>query len=363
MAALVLGRSLQGLGAGAIGAISYVAIGRGLPGPLRARMMAVLSTAWVLPGLLGPVLSAAVTDLLGWRWVFLGLIPLIACAGLLALPAMLPLGRPEGRPDIEHRLRDAFGAAAGSALLLGGLATRNGPGAVALSLGGLAVGIPALSRLLPAGTLLARNGLPAIILSRGVLTFAFFGGDAFVTLAITTVLHHSTAMASAAITASTLSWTVGAWLQVRLGRRWQGRGLIRLGFLFILGGLAGMVLSLRPGVPIAEAVGAWTLAGLGIGIAYAPTSLMMLREASAGREGLASASLNLCDVLGTALGTGLAGIAVVIGSNSGWSMATAVTVAFSVAGAGALVGLAVSGRLPRHSIEATSASIPPLDHG
>ena len=38
-------------------AVAYASIGRGLPGRLRARMMAVLSTAWVVPGLAGPALA------------------------------------------------------------------------------------------------------------------------------------------------------------------------------------------------------------------------------------------------------------------------------------------------------------------
>ena len=43
-------RAVQGIGAGAIGAVAYVAIGRAYPGELQPRMFAVLSTAWVLPG-------------------------------------------------------------------------------------------------------------------------------------------------------------------------------------------------------------------------------------------------------------------------------------------------------------------------
>ena len=61
--------------------MAYAAIGRSLPDPLRARMMAVLSTAWVAPGLAGPAVSAEVARLFGWRWVFLGLLPVVAVAG------------------------------------------------------------------------------------------------------------------------------------------------------------------------------------------------------------------------------------------------------------------------------------------
>jgi MFS family permease len=346
MAVLVGGRFLQGIGAGAVPAVAYVTIGRSLPEHLRARMMAVLSTAWVVPGLLGPVLSAEVARVFGWRFVFIGLIPLVALAGVLALPALVRVGRPTAEPAAEHRLRDAIRTAVGGGLVLEGAAAHRLVLAGVLILLGLAVGLPALRRLLPAGTLLARRGLPAIILSRGLLTFAFFGADAFVTLAITTVLHHSTTTASIAITGSTMTWTAGAWLQARLAETWEGRSFIRLGLVLILGGIAGMAVSLQSGVPVGMAVVAWSIAGLGMGLAFAPTSLMMLRETSSARAGRASASLNLSDVLGTALGTGLGGGALVAASNQGWSLSTGVLIAFSVASAGAIVALIVVRRLP-----------------
>src|SRR5262249_32853480 len=55
------------------------------------------------------------------------------------------------------------------------------------------------------------------------------------------------------------------------------------------------------------ALAAWTVAGLGMGLAYAPISLMMLRKAPPGQEGRSSASLNLADGLGTAIGIGVGG--------------------------------------------------------
>src|SRR6266850_1090486 len=51
MAVVVVGRAVQGLGAGAVPAVAYVAIGRGYPEALRPRMFAVMSTAWVVPGI------------------------------------------------------------------------------------------------------------------------------------------------------------------------------------------------------------------------------------------------------------------------------------------------------------------------
>src|SRR5918992_535468 len=86
MPALVAARLLQGLGAGAIPAVAYASIGRRLPEALRPRMFAVLSTAWVVPGIFGPVVASFVADQVGWRWVFLGLLPLVAFSGALTMP-------------------------------------------------------------------------------------------------------------------------------------------------------------------------------------------------------------------------------------------------------------------------------------
>ena len=88
MLVLVVGRLLQGLGAGAVPAVAYAAIARALPSSLRPRMFAMLSTAWVVPGLLGPAAAAAIEHALTWRWVFLGLLPLVVLAAALAVPAL-----------------------------------------------------------------------------------------------------------------------------------------------------------------------------------------------------------------------------------------------------------------------------------
>jgi MFS family permease len=202
--------------------------------------------------------------------------------------------------------------------------------------------------------LTARAGLPATILSRGLLTFTFFGADAYVTLAVTAVRHRTPVVAGIAVTGATVAWTAGAWIQARLSGTWEGRRLVRSGLVVVLAGIAGMVLVLLPGVPVAEGLAAWTVAGLGMGLAYAPISLMMLQKAPPGQEGRASASLNLADVLGTAIGIGVGGAAVA--ATAGHDLRLGIIVAFCAAAAVGLVALAVTRRLPSGP---SSASPPP----
>ncbi len=351
---LVAGRVLQGTGAGAVPSVAYATIGRSLPEALRARMMAVLSTAWVAPGLAGPAVSAEVARLFGWRWVFLGLLPIVAVAGAIAVPALIRIGPPAESAAQEHRLTDGLRTAAGATMLLAGLTVASGsvPAGLALIAVGGVAGLPALRRLVPPGTLTGCPGLPATIASRGLLTFAFFGADAYVTLAVTAVRHRSPVVASIAVTGATVAWTAGAWAQARLSGTWEARRLVRLGLVIVLAGLAGMVLVLVPAVPVAEGLAAWTVAGLGMGLAYAPLSLLMLREALPGQEGQASASLNLTDVLGTAIGIGVGGAAVAAAAGS--DLRLGIAAAFAAAAAMALMALAFTRRLP-----AGTSSAPP----
>jgi hypothetical protein len=285
--------------------------------------------------------------------VFLGLLPVVGVAGSIAVPALVRLGRPVSAPAREHRLTDGIAVAAGAALILAGLTLVTGSGpvlattgltGVALILAGGLAGLPALRRLVPPGTLTARPGLPATILIRGLLTFAFFGADAYVTLSITAVRHRSPVVASIAVTGATLTWTAGAWVQARLTDSWAGRRLVRTGLVIVLAGIGGMVLVLQPGVPVAEGLAAWSVAGLGMGLAYAPISLLMLQKAPPGREGWASASLNLADVLGTAIGVGAGGAAVAAGA--GRNLHLGLTAAFAIAASVGVAALVVTRRLP-----------------
>ena len=99
-------------------------------------------------------------------------------------------------------------------------------------------------------------------------------------------------------------------------------------------------------VPAATAVLAWAIAGLGMGLSYAPLSLVVLAEAPTGAEGTASAALQLCDTLGVALGTGISGAIVAAGATFAWTRATALTVAFALCATLAIITAVAAARLP-----------------
>jgi MFS family permease len=345
MAVLVAGRAVQGLGAGVVPAVAYVAISRCYPEQSRPRMFAVLSTAWVVPGLAGPGIAAGVAAAAGWRWVFLGLIPLVIAAGVLVVLALRHVPALASPSTAAVPYLAVLGVAAGAGITLAALDSGVIAVAVAGALGGALLLTVSLRRLTPPRYLTARPGLTATILSRGLLTCCFFAGDAYVPYAIVTVRQAPTALAALALTGGTLTWTAGAWAQARYLARYGPRRLVRLGECLVLVGLAVMCAALLPSVPPALAIVAWALAGGGIGTAYAPLSVTTLDRAAPGEEGHATSALQLCDVLGQALGTGVAG-AIVAGATAGAGHRTAAVLAFSFAIAVALVAITAGRRLP-----------------
>jgi MFS family permease len=347
MLVLVVARVAQGLGAGALPATAYVCIGRAYPASLRPRMFALLSTAWIVPGVIGPSLAAWVGDRWSWRWVFLGLVPLVVVVGALAVRAVRR-SVPESPPQPADRTiaRDAVLVAVGAALLLAGLTASRWYLVVAGLAAGLAVLLPPYRRLTPVGVFRGRPGLPAAIACRGLLTFAFFSVDAFVALALRDGRGTEPGVVGVTLTATTLLWVIGAWVQDRTILRIGPRRLVRLGF----GGLAALwvlaALAVGDSFPVAVLVAAFGLAGLAMGPAYAALSVTTLGVAEAGAEGRATSALQLTDVLGTSLGTGAAGALVAFGDRTDGELQVVLGVVFALGAGVALFGWWVARRVP-----------------
>ena len=206
------------------------------------------------------------------------------------------------------RTRDALILATGAGLVLGGLDGLALATASVLVLAGLALSIPAARRLLPPGTLTIQRGMAAAVALVGLVGFGFFGAEAFVPLAIAKIRDQSATMAGLPLTAGTLCWALGAWIQAREANRRDRRVLVASGFILIAIGVATTDLIFWPEVPVATAIATWGVASLGMGITYSTLSLIILECARPGEEGRASAALQLSNTLCIALGTGLGGV-------------------------------------------------------
>lgn len=348
MPVLVAARVLQGLGAGAIPAVAYTSVGRAYPPLLRPRVFAVFSSAWVVPGLIGPTLASGIEHALSWRFVFWAILPLVAVAAAMTLPALRGVDGPpadvppDRRPD---RIGRAVVLALGAAAVLAGTEAGELVVAVPLVAVGAAVAVRAFTGLVPPGTLRMAEGLPSAIAVRGILTFAFFGTDAFITLAATDARGQEPWVGGLALTAATIAWTIAAWVQQRQVHRHGPRALVTVGLAIVAVGIGGALL-LAGSAPIPVAILVWGVAGFGTGLCYAPLSVTTLGLAAPGEEGQATSSLQLSDVLGVALGTGCTGAIVALGDGRGWEVGSSLTIAFTATAAVALLGALAARRLP-----------------
>jgi MFS family permease len=82
-----------------------------------------------------------------------------------------------------------------------------------------------------------------------------------------------------------------------------------------------------------------------MGFAYAPLSLTVLREAPPESQGAATAGLQLSDVLGTSLGSGVGGALIAFGHREGAEPWVGLAWAFGIGVAAALFGVVLAGRL------------------
>jgi MFS family permease len=346
MPELLAGRALQGAGGGGVMASAYVAIARGYPDAIRARMLAITASAWVLPAVVGPAISGAVAERLGWRFVFAGVVPLVVVAAIVALPplAALSVRRPStGRTRVGW----ALAVAAGGALVIASpsLVTRS-PLVAGAALGiGVLVSAPALRALLPRGTFGARPGLPAGVAARALLAFAFFGTEAFVPLASTELRGASPTQAGLALTAGAMGWISASWALDRVESRSGARlrvAAVRGGFMLVAIGIAVVAAVLLSSAPLPLLLVGWCVSGAGIGLAYAAGTLLCIAAAPEGQEGEVSGQLQIAEALSNAAGAGLGSALLAALTAAGSVPRHAHAAVFAVTLAAALAGFLVS---------------------
>jgi MFS family permease len=309
MALFVAGRAVQGFGGGLISVALYVVIGQAYDAGLRPRLFGAVAAAWVLPALIGPLVAGALTTSVGWRWVFLGLLPLVLAGLVLVLPALRQLAVPADPPPARVARR-------WWAVLAGlGVGAHQYAGqrldllAAVLAVAGLVALVAGLRPLLPPGTVRVRRGLPTVVAARGLLAGSFFGMDALLPLTLGAVHGYSPTAAGIPLTAGAVGWAVASQLQGRHPGASRVR-LLRLGFVFLAVGLAGTAVTAVPGVGGWPAYLTWAVAGLGMGLGMPSVGVLLLAQSPEHRRGADSAALNIADVTASALSIGLTGVLV-----------------------------------------------------
>ena len=347
MTVLVLARAAQGFGMGLAIVAVYVVIGRAFPDHLRPRAFALLSAAWVLPAIVGPLIAGFLTDHVSWRAVFWLVVPFVLPPMLLLVPRLGRLGGSLGDgPRRRGRIRTAVVAASGLALLQQAGTLRGGTG-LALATLGVVLLLPALRHLLPRGALRFARGLPTVVMMRGILAGAFFAGEAFVPLALQTVRGATTAQAGAVLTVGAIGWALGSQAQGRLYGRLPRHRLVRIGAGLVTVCLATVPLSLVPSVPFWVAVVSWIVGAAGMGMCFGSIGTLVLELSAPEDQGANVAALQVCDSVGSVVFVGIAGAIYATALAGADVSATTFTTIWLTMAAVAGAGAVLAGRIAR----------------
>src|SRR5262245_27743863 len=352
MLVLVIARFVQGIGGGGLYVVSLSTVAKTYPSDIRPRVMALLATMWILPGLIGPALGALITETIGWRYAFLAPLPAIAVAAVLVTPALRNV-------DVSEEESPRLPIAAclvlmvGAGTLLAGL-TDISMWTAPMVVVGLALAIPALRKITPPGTLVARRGLPAASTAAFLASAAFFGIDGFVTLMLTQVRGLSIGEAGIVLTASAIAWAAGSWWQSRVAGRLGPRLLTSLGALMIAAGGA-IVASGLLDVPLVLPYIGWAIGSLGMGIVFPTIPLSVMGVVAEGREAGELSSTILMDYLGVGIGAGLGGAWIALSDAGRISLEEGLAGAFGVGIFFGLLLALVGRRLPVPGTEPVAA--------
>lgn len=357
IAQLLVGRVLQGLGAGGTTVAIYVLIAHVYPERTRPAVFGAMSSAWVLPSLVGPPVSGFVTERFSWHWVFFGLVPVAGLAIALVVPAVRRLGAPlrdghTGGADEhtegadEHTGGAAKGsrgsvlpAAFGAALGVPGLSWAGqhpGPAAVGVVVVAVAVLVPSMRRLLPSGVFRGLRGVPTIVACRGLLAGGFFTANAYLPLMLTSTHHWSLTQAGLPLVVSALGWSTAS--------AWQGNHpdlprprLLRIGFALVMTGMIGLVTVAAGWTPGWLALVTWTAAGVGMGLGFSAVSFLLLQQSVPSAVGFNSSAAQMADQLTTATMIGLGGALLALLVTPAVALPVLMAVLVALGGIGVLV--------------------------
>ncbi|MFI2200611.1 MFS transporter [Streptomyces sp. NPDC020192] len=344
----ILGRAVQGLGGGLVIVALYVVVGRAYPERLRPAIMAAFAAGWVVPSIVGPLASGAVTEHLGWRWVFLGIPALVVLPLALALPqirrrASGPVQAEKGAGSFDRRrIRLALGISLGAGLLQYAAQDLR-PLAVLPALAGAALLVPAIHGLLPHGTYRAARGLPSVVLLRGLSAGSFIAAESFVPLMLVTQRGLSPMLAGFSLAAGGLTWALGSFIQSRPRLAPYRERLMTVGMVLVAAAIATAPSVLVHSVPVWIVAVAWAFGSLGMGLVISSTSVLLLRLSAPEEAGTNSAALQISDALSNVvlLATTGAAFAALGGGNT--ATATATTADAGHPGAFAAVFLPMAG--------------------
>ena len=324
MEQLIVFRALQGVGGGAIYALSFILIGYLFPPERRAQMQALVSGLWGIASILGPLAGAAITQFWNWRWIFFINLPICATAMLLIAV---------GVSEVEAERRRGVDLKGLTALMLGLLflfyaleEARRSAFAfdrfwamlAALALLALAVFYrierSAEEPILPPA--LFRLRLFKLCLALAWLaSMAMFGVITYLPLYVQGGLGGDAASVGIALIPASLGWTAGSFIAGVVMNRYGYRAVCVAGSVLMAVGYAIFV-ALEAELDFMRVLAIGALIGVGMGMLTLTSMVAAQNGVPRERLGVATSTIMLARMFGGAFGIAVMG-SVLFGSMQG----------------------------------------------
>ncbi len=308
---LIGGRMVAGLGGGAMMALSTATIGDIFSPRERGRWMGVVMGVFGLSAIVGPTAGGAITDQIGWRWVFFVTLPLAAVAWLI-VGAILPRVRTRverGRLDVGGSVLMTAGLVA---ILLG--FTWGGSDYAWLSWQEVLLFVLGVALLVALGFAERRAEDPLLapsffhnrvftlsVVISFLITIAMFGGLTFIPLFVQGVVGKTAQNSGIVLTPMMLAFMVGSGVGGQIVSR---TGRYRLQAVLGMGcAVAGMVLfsRLQASSQSGEVVRDMIVLGLGIGVTMPIFSMTVFSSFPHEQLGTVNSARQLFSNLGGAI--------------------------------------------------------------
>ncbi len=314
MTGLIVFRTLQGLGAGAVQPVAVTIVGDIFELESRARVQGLFGAVWGISAVVGPALGGLITDYISWRWVFYVNLPFgLVAAGLLAATLTESFERRDRRIDYL-----------GTALLTGGLvavllALLGGGGAPSLSAPTLALFFGGAAALVLFVTVESRAEDPVVpmelfrdrifavaVLGNLALGGVLFGVAVYVPLFVQGALAGTAVTAGAVVAPLSIGWPVGSFVGGRTILRSGYRGTLLVGSFFMALG-TGLCVPLDAGTPLWYVVLAVFVIGLGLGFSSTSYLISVQNAVPWRRRGIATSSVVFFRTVGGSIGVAVMG--------------------------------------------------------
>ncbi|UOZ02965.1 MFS transporter [Amycolatopsis sp. WQ 127309] len=269
-----LGQFTSGLAGGLLAVFGISSAIRHLDERLRIRVVAASSAMWIVPALAGPAATLGLEHLVGWRWTLLVPVPFVLFGRLLVVRAVRDDPPVEAAPrPLGRTLSVPLGAAC---VVLSA-------GWWPLAIAGAVLTVAGTVAILPAGTARLRRGTPAALGAMVLFAAGYFGADSLITVLLTSGFRMSLGQAAVVLSAAPLGWAVTSLLVTRCTSAFPVAGLSLTAL-----GTAVPAVELATGGSFGVVLGAWTVAGIGVGLAY-PS--LYIRATTAGSSGFTATEL------------------------------------------------------------------------